>query len=32
MIGAREADPNGNEQAGEVYVIYGQDTFSDPRP
>ena len=28
LIGAREADPNGNEQAGEVYAIYGQDTFS----
>ncbi|NRB18318.1 MAG: FG-GAP repeat protein [Rhodobacteraceae bacterium] len=28
LIGAREADPNGNERAGEVYVIYGQDTFS----
>ena len=30
LIGAREADPNGNSAAGESYVVFGQDDSVTP--
>ena len=29
IIGAREADPNGNNNAGQSYVVFGKDTAVD---